>query len=162
VTTSTAPDDPEAGIVAEGGVNVKLHEAPDCVTAKLCPAIVIVPVRWLAVVFDWTVYPAVPPPVPLCPKEIVIQSAELTADREQVGALATIVITPFPPLAVKFAFGGEIENEHCCAARGTARHTASRKKRTRLLETFQTPSEFRSCAEEFWYYREPCQDILWS
>ena len=66
---------------------------------------------------------------------MLIQSTELVAGREQLLSVAVMLMIPVPPLAVKLAAGGERENEHCCANAGMASHTASRKKRTQLLET---------------------------
>src|SRR5262249_56083224 len=47
--------------------NVNVHGAPACVTVKVCPAIVSVPVRGVVARFAATAYPTVPLPLPLQP-----------------------------------------------------------------------------------------------
>lgn len=76
---------------------------------------------------------------------MVIHSTPDVAVREQELLLATIVIRPVPPAALKFALGGESEKEHCWASAGSARHTIGKMNRTRSPETLQTRAKLRSC-----------------
>ncbi len=67
----------------------------DCVTVKVCLAIVIVPVRWLAPVFIATVNVTVPLPFPPLPEPIVIQEVFVVAVQLQpFGALTFTVQVP--------------------------------------------------------------------
>lgn len=93
VVTVTVP-------VAADGV-VKFHDvgemerpqgAPGCVTVKVCPPIVIVPVREVAVVFAATLYATFPFPVPLAPTPIVIQASLLTAVQLQLPGAVTATL----------------------------------------------------------------------
>jgi len=78
-----------------------------CVTVKVCPAMVSVPVRELPV-FAWTEYPTVPLPLPFPPEVIVIQPGlPLTAQGHVVGAVT--VTLPAPPAAGADAAAGAIE-----------------------------------------------------
>src|SRR5262249_3798284 len=70
--------------------NVNVHGAPACVTVKVCPAIVSVPVRGVVVRFAATAYPTVPLPVPLDPGSAV----------NHVGALLVAVQVQLPTDAV--------------------------------------------------------------
>ena len=59
-------------------------QVPPCVTVRLCPAIVSVPIRAVVTVLGSTSYVTVPLPVPLLPLVIVIQDvALLHADHVQ-------------------------------------------------------------------------------
>jgi hypothetical protein len=63
---------------------------------NVLPAIVSVPVRELVVVFESTVYPTFPDPVPLAPDVIEIHSALLTALHAQPAGIVTAT-APLPP-----------------------------------------------------------------
>jgi hypothetical protein len=108
VVTLTEPDPPLAGALCEVGLMV--NEQPlVCVTVKVCPATVIVPVRdalWLALTVNCTV----PLPLPLAPPVIVIQATLLVAAQSQPVTVVTLT-EPDPPLAVKNWLVGLMENE---------------------------------------------------
>ena len=63
----------------EAGEIVNVHGAPACVTVKVCPAIVIVPVREVVPVLAATLKLTVPLPLPFAPAVTVIQAALLAA-----------------------------------------------------------------------------------
>src|SRR5262249_58160893 len=76
--------------------NVNVHGAPACLTVKVCPAIVSVPVRGVVVRFAATAYPTVPLPMPLDPAVTVNHvGALLVAVQVQ---LPTDAVTPTVPL----------------------------------------------------------------
>src|SRR5262249_34465896 len=76
--------------------NVNVHGAPACVTVKVCPAIVSVPVRGVVARFAATAYPTVPLPMPLDPDVTVNQvGALLVAMQVQ---LPTDAVAPTVPL----------------------------------------------------------------
>jgi hypothetical protein len=91
------PPPPDVVAFAEVGSMAKLHGGPPWVIVMLCDPTVIVPDRIGESEFGATVKPAVPFPVPVWPRSIVIQSTVEATGREQVLALATIVKVPFPP-----------------------------------------------------------------
>src|SRR5437667_9588679 len=79
----------------------------DCLTANVCPAIVIVPLR----LFGWPVYGAteyVAVPLPLAPPLTVIQEALLAAVHAQPAPAVTATL-PAPPAAGYVARVGEME-----------------------------------------------------
>lgn len=84
------------------------HEAAACVTVKVAPAIVIVPVRVDATVFAATLKPTVPLPEPVAPLVTVIHDALLPALHEQPVATVTLPL-PVPPAAVKDWLVGETD-----------------------------------------------------
>ena len=49
--TVTTLEPPEAAAVVDVGESADTHETPACVTVKVCPPIVIVPVRDVVLVF---------------------------------------------------------------------------------------------------------------
>ncbi len=67
----------------------------DCVTVNVCPAMAIVPVRWLVVVLAATVKLTVPLPVALLAEVIVIQLALLVAVQGQLLEAVTLTL-PVP------------------------------------------------------------------
>jgi hypothetical protein len=88
---------PPAATDALVGDTVGVH-VPACVTVKVDPAIVSVPVRE-APVFDATVNPAVPDPVPDAPLVSVIQVALLRPVHVHDEPEVVIVTEPVPPEA---------------------------------------------------------------
>ena len=76
--------------------SVKLHTAPACVTVKVWPAIVSVPVRGLVVGFAATAYVTVPLPVPLAP-DVTVNHAGVLVVAVHVHVL-TDAVTPTAPL----------------------------------------------------------------
>jgi hypothetical protein len=94
----------------EGEIDAELQPPPPlalCVTVKVSPAMVIVPVR-REPVFAATEYPTVPFPVPLPPEVIVIHVALLVAAHAQPAPAVTVTL-PVPPLEPKDWLVGEIE-----------------------------------------------------
>jgi len=84
-----------------------------CLTVKMLPAIVIVPVRLAPEVFAETEYPTIPFPLPLEPDVTVIQGTLLTAVHEQPEPATRVTLTVLAPAAARNALLlGEIENEH--------------------------------------------------
>jgi hypothetical protein len=79
-----------AEALAELGLIAKLQGGPVSVIVTLCEPTVIVPVRVGELLFGATVKPALPFPVPCCPKSMVIQLTVELAVLMQVLALATI------------------------------------------------------------------------
>ena len=75
----------------------KLQGGPVCVIVTLCEPTVIAPVRVGELLFEATVKPALPSPVPCCPKSMTIQLTVEAAVLTQVLELATIFTTPAPP-----------------------------------------------------------------
>src|SRR5581483_545498 len=82
---------------------------PVCVTVNVCPAIVIVPLRVLVLLFAATMKPTAPLPAPLAPEVMTIQSALLFAAQLQPPCVVTFTL-PLPPLAPKFWLVGESVN----------------------------------------------------
>lgn len=126
---------PAGEAIALCALRLNMQIAPACVTEKVCPAIVNVPLRELMELFALTVYPTVPAPVPGEPKETVIQGTLLVAVREHAGELAAMVIRPFPPPELKEALDGEMEKEHWAARGRTNAHNAAARtaRRTTTL-----------------------------
>ena len=98
VVTLTDPDPPLAGRLCEVGLMMNTQPL-FCVTVKVCPATVIVPMR-CGPVLAATVNSTVPLPLPLAPLEMVIQAALLIAVQAQPVTVVTLT-EPDPPLAVK-------------------------------------------------------------
>ena len=102
-------------VVAVGPIEVLTGESENvqgtgasCVTVKVRPAIVTVPVRWLVPVFAAIEYPTVPEPLPVAPEVRVIQDAEL--DAVQAHPLVVVTLTePVEALAATDVAVGEIE-----------------------------------------------------
>jgi hypothetical protein len=94
--TPTVPDPPLPGTLVL--VDESAYEqAPGCVTVKVCPAAVIVPVL-AGPVFAAALNRTVPLPVPVAPAEIVSQAASAVADHAQPPAVWTSK-DPGPPPA---------------------------------------------------------------
>jgi hypothetical protein len=91
------------------------QDAAACVTLKVAPAIVKVPVRVETALFAATLKPTVPLPDPVAPPVTVIQAALLTAVHAQPAATLTLLL-PVPADAVKNCPLGEIDGEHDAAA----------------------------------------------
>src|SRR5712692_1375017 len=81
----------------------KLQGGPLSVFATLFEAKVIATVRVGELLFAATVKPALPSPVPCCPKSMTIQLTVEAAVLTQVLELATIFTTPAPPAIGKDA-----------------------------------------------------------
>jgi hypothetical protein len=86
-----------------------------CVTLKVEPAIVSVPVRLVLAVFASTSNATLPSAVPLAPLVTAIQLALLTAVQAQPAPLLTVLFR-VPPAAVKVALAGAMENVQLAAA----------------------------------------------
>ena len=84
-----------------------MHVAPACVTVKVCPAMVRVPVRVLLEGFSVTVYVTLPRPALVLPEVIVIKAVLLAAVHEQPAVVLTATL-PLPPLAGKAWLVGEM------------------------------------------------------
>ena len=91
------------------------HTAAACVTVKVAPAIVSVPVRLEAMGLEATRKPTVPLPDPDAPLVTVIHAALLAAVHAQPVATDTLLL-PLPPAAVKDCVVGEIDGVHGAAA----------------------------------------------
>jgi hypothetical protein len=108
VVTLNVAEPPAAVAVRDVGVMAYEHCAVSCVTVKVCPAMVAVPVRGLVPVFTPTLRPTVPFPAPLKPLVTSIHVTLLTAVQEQpAGAMTLTVVKPAPAGAV--ALGGDSE-----------------------------------------------------
>ena len=71
--------------------------AANCVTLKVCPPMVTVPVRGVPTVLAATVNDTVPLPVPVAPAVTVIQLAPLVAVRAQPVVPVTVTVAAPPP-----------------------------------------------------------------
>jgi hypothetical protein len=109
VPTVNVPLPPADVSVRLVGVSVYEHVFAACVTVKVRPAIVNVPVRCKAVEFGATVKFTAPLPVPLLPPVTVIHAKLLVATHEQLEVVVT-VDDPFAPPATTDCVVGEIEN----------------------------------------------------
>jgi hypothetical protein len=89
--------------------------AAACVTVKLAPAIVSVPVRLDAAGFAATSNVTEPLPDPVAPPVSVIHAALLAAVHAQPVAAVTL-LAPLPAAAVKDWLAGEIDGEQAAAA----------------------------------------------
>jgi hypothetical protein len=99
--TVKLPVPPEAGTLTWDGLIVTEPIIPVCVTVKVWPAIVRVPVRVAVSGFAATEKSTVPLPVPLAPDVTVSHEGELlTAVQLQVEAEALTPTLPVPPAAV--------------------------------------------------------------
>jgi hypothetical protein len=67
------------------------------VTVTVCPPIVIVPVRVLAVLFAATVNETVPVPLPFAPEVITMNAALLAAVHAQPASVVTVRLPAPPP-----------------------------------------------------------------
>jgi hypothetical protein len=84
-----------------------VHGAPACVTVKVWPAIVSVPVRCAFVVFAATLYGTLPLPVPLVAPVRLIQPAFVAADHVQFVPALTVTL-PVVPLDDGEMLAGEM------------------------------------------------------
>jgi hypothetical protein len=109
--TVTVPVPAAAVTFADAGEIVGAHGAPACVTVKVLPAIVKVPVRLVVAVLALAVNVTVPDPVPAAPALIVIQPALLTALQAQPVPALTVLL-PLPPAAAMAWDVGEIVGAH--------------------------------------------------
>jgi hypothetical protein len=108
VTVPLLADEPT---LAESGASVGAQGAPACVTVKVWPPIVSVPLRGVVVEFAVTLKVTEPLPVPVAPALMVIQPALLAAVQPQPADAVTATV-PLPALAVMFADAGEIVGTH--------------------------------------------------
>jgi hypothetical protein len=107
--TVTFPLLAEEPTLADTGASVGAQGAPACVTVKVLPPIVSVPLRCVVVGFAVTLNVTEPLPVPVAPELIVIQPALLAALQPQAAVTATL---PLPALEVMVADAGEIVGTH--------------------------------------------------
>lgn len=86
-----------------------------CVTVKVLPAIVIVPVRVVVPVYAATVNVALPDPLPLEPAIMVIHGALLLAVHAQPAPALTVLL-PVPPWLLNVWLVGDVEYEQAAPA----------------------------------------------
>ena len=106
-TVPAPPDELKFEVVGE---IVNVHGAPAWVTVKVCPPIVIVPVRDVVPVLAATLYATVPLPLPVAPLVIVIHDALLVAVQLQLAPLVTPTVPVVAADDVRFDAVGEIAN----------------------------------------------------
>ena len=129
VVIATAVVSPAAGEVRTVGAIPKEHAVlAACVTEKGWPAIVMVPVRLLALVFPATTTETLPLPVPEPPDRMISQFAWLDAVQAQVLLVvtATAVVSPIDG---ELRVAGEMAYEHevvaaCVTLNGLSRDQA--------------------------------------
>ena len=92
----------------EVGEIVNVQGTPACVTVKVCPAIVRVPVRELVPVLAVTDHVTVPAPVPLAGVHVSQVVALLELVHVQVEPLGVTVTVPLPAADPGLALAGEI------------------------------------------------------
>jgi hypothetical protein len=109
--TVTVPLPPAAVAFADGAPIVGAHGVPACVTVKVAPAIVSVPVRLVVPAFAATVNVTVPDPVPAAPVLTVIHAALLTAVQVHPVPALTVLL-PLPPAAETDCDVGEMVGAH--------------------------------------------------
>lgn len=97
--------------LADAGEIVGAQGVPACVTVKVAPAIVRVPVRLAVPVFAAAVNDTVPDPVPAAPEVIVSQAALLVALQTQPIPAVTVLL-PVPPAATMACEAGEMLGAH--------------------------------------------------
>jgi hypothetical protein len=90
--TLTDVDSPAAGEVRVFGEIAYVHAAPACVTVKVWPAIVNVPVRLVLAVFAAALKVTDPVPLPVAPDVTVSQPAALLAVHAQPVAAVTVTL----------------------------------------------------------------------
>jgi hypothetical protein len=96
-----------AGTVAVAPANAYVGVTPLCVTVNVCPPIVSVPVRLLALVLAATLYVTVPLPVVDAPAVIVNHAALLVAVHAKSVAFAvTATVLPVAPVTVAVSVAG--------------------------------------------------------
>jgi hypothetical protein len=99
---------PVDGTVTAAGAIEGLQATPFCVTVKVRPPIVSVPVLDVVPVYAATEYPTVPLPWPLAPLVTVIQAAPLAAVQAQPPAELTVTL-PVPPAGATVVLAGATE-----------------------------------------------------
>ena len=108
--TDTEPVPPfEVNDCEVGEMEYEQDVAPDCVTVKVLPAIVMDPVRELVLELDATLYETVPFPLPLAPPLTLIHPALFEA---AVHVQPLVVVTetePVPPFGANDCEDGEME-----------------------------------------------------
>jgi hypothetical protein len=105
--SATFPDPPALSRLLLAGEREKSHWSLDWATQKVCPAIVIFPLRAVEPVFCVIEYVTVAFPAPLAPEVTVIQLALLEAVQPQ--ELAVVIATlPVAAVASKVLLAGEI------------------------------------------------------
>jgi hypothetical protein len=92
---------PAAATLCDVGARAKL-QAPLCVTVRVCPAIVSVPVRGVVEVLAATLYDTVPVPVPLLPLVTVIHVVLLLTPVHVQPLPVVTVADRAPPVAGTF------------------------------------------------------------
>ena len=110
--TVTAPLEAPPRRSADVGEIVALHGAPACITVKVLPAIVSVPVRGVVAVFAATSKVTEPLPFPVAPVARVIHPALLVAVHAQPVAAVTETEVPVVAAAAMFAVPDEIVGAH--------------------------------------------------
>jgi hypothetical protein len=80
-------------------------QPPGCVTVTVCPAIVMVPVRGVAVGLAAAVNATVPFPDPLAPLVIVIHGTPDVAVQAHPAVAVTVVVPVPPPAGTVMVFG---------------------------------------------------------
>lgn len=98
VVTDVDAVPPAAGTVSLVGEIAYEQAAAACVTVKVAPAIVSVPVREVVTVFAATLNDALPGPVLFAPPVTVIHESLLTAVHPHPAATVTVAL-PVPPAA---------------------------------------------------------------
>ena len=101
-----------AAMVRLVGVSVKVQPAAGCVTVNVCPPIVSVPLRELALVFAAALNATVPLPLPLAPLVTVSQDVLLLTPVQAQPAGAVTVVDPVPPAAATDWLVGDNEYVH--------------------------------------------------
>jgi hypothetical protein len=114
VVIVTDPAPPAAATAWLAGLIENTQGAAACVTVKICPPTVIVPMRAVVVGFAAAVKLTVPEPVPLA---LVSEShAALSLAAHAQPAAVVIVTDPVPPAAATESLSRLIENVHSAAA----------------------------------------------
>jgi len=114
--TATVPLAPiDAANVDDSGEMAETHDGAACVTVKLWPAIVRVPVRVADPVLAATLYVTVPLPLPLAPAPTVSHAALLVAVQLQPLAAVTVTV-PVAADETKLAALDERLNVHATPA----------------------------------------------
>lgn len=112
VVTATEPVPPDAATDWLVGEIVKAQTVvPLCVTVKVEPAMVRVPVRLVVPVFAATLKPAVPGPTTEAPEVTVIHEALLTEVHAHPEATVTVLLLE-PAVAAADQLAGEMEGVH--------------------------------------------------
>ena len=97
--TPVEPVPPPAGTEPLAAESVNVQAMPGCVTLKLCPAIVSVPVRELVLLLAAALNATVPLPVPLAPPVTVSQDVLLLTPVHAHPASDVTPVEPVPPPA---------------------------------------------------------------